>query len=299
MRLWYFPFLILAPLAVVAAQQREIVVPATGEYKTQRGKVKLLGVCRFMETDAICWDAAGKPDQRLSSEVLDSYKKGRLSAKVHYGRKSRFLVFQMPNERSDGFSDTESFRFTEENFDRLSYSSPEKPVGLIERSTRLETKFCDVLASHSRPMSPSERFPVREGTKFKFGGLTYSIVKVGKREDSLEGRPGPSWTIACRVEGSPQLARYMGFSVVGQDGSVVRRVDPNGNPIIAAPNRRGYVTSGQPDPSVLDAYLITGGLSGPETLLTTNIDPAKIKEAFATGSESTRVRFTEIPLEPK
>jgi hypothetical protein len=303
---------ILAAVSV-AAQDAGRPIEAKLSYQTGESKVELLGVCKASETEISCWG----PDGKAADPEVERNFRAALSnqtVSIRFGMKNRVAIFKITNPANPtGSSIQESMSAWDEagSYFNLSFAQGN---GGAERTSLCAVVFASpasaatgkaratVVRFHDR----SERFPLKVGSSFSYLGRTYKVARIEEHAPA-KGSTGRAaqrtWSIGITFSPATKTGEIIPnftWTTIDNDGLAIRSVDSSGKPVLGPPNLGYGLTNNAPD-GLSPAWINTAYANPPfvaDDVINTNIDPAKIKEAFVYGTETEPVMITDIPLDP-
>lgn len=294
-------------------------------YRGPEGKVELMGVCSVSETEVKCWGPDRKPQQEVREMVLEAFKRNdHMSLPVTYGKKTRFAIFKFthPSRSLAEGVVAESFGYPEEAWLDLgrSSSSNADAIRVSYHAATIRAPFDQktgtVSASIFRTTPVSEPLEVKEGASISYLGSTIKIVKIvrSQLDPAVYGGSGlDRWVIYYST--TPELLSTQAWFAKNFDGLDISAVDEAGNPIyvdpeiletLSNPTYQGGLSRKPVTPkSIVFAaafgpshYHGQGHAPGTADILTTNINPEKIRYVALTTSSSQTIKIGNIPLDP-
>ena len=301
-------------------------------YRTEGGNaIEVAGVCRFSESEVVCWDAQGRTSDLIAANVRSALTdKDRLGRTVvEFGRKNRIVVVR--NEQppfGDRTDQEQTLRIDDYGTPGREHGSgnivdlrvgdstpvPGKPFVTYSAFAVAEdegTRETGMRIAVSKPMPTTVDLSLKKGASVLYGGCRFTVTDVGKRDPSkggfFGGSPDEVWTVRVRRSGEPSQASM--FSI--GNASVATYVDASGKVVGDGPYQAYWKARS-------DEYRKTGkhfdvsefpfkrilltGFAFPkqtEFEVTTNVDPRRIGKVRLLGTTVRAVEVTGIPLDPK
>ncbi len=310
-------FVVVGLFAAAFSMQAGKPIEADKSYDTGVAKVELLGVCRASETEVECWGPDGRLDETLREQLKDLFLRNEFdSVPVRYGTRTRVAIFRFTNPWNYDPRGTIEAYF-QSSRGSLSWpnrmSSSEDPQRVEVRATVIFAKPHEQNGQVStvirKSAPPSKRMAIKEGASLDYVGSRFTVRKIAKVPADAPptfGISGSRWTIVMTATNQLGYPLQLGWTAIGKDGLVIRAVDAKGTPVLVDPSaiQPVFSRSGFEQPSKYSRAVFgsSAGLrvpmEGDDYLITTNIDPSKIKEVYLVGSSTERLTIGGIPLEP-
>jgi len=278
-------------------------------------RLKVLGVCDLLGTEAACWGLDGKPVPEVTTRVQGALDRNSSSMGLYVrpGRKNRWVVVE--RTREDG---TRSFSGWESDdgggSTTLSTSSGES-LELARLTTSASGRSASLRArigitESAGSFAPSTTKP------FEVLGRRAEIVKVvsstsdkvpnlnwGYRSFPAQTRPIPIWTYTIAL--SDGLGRQASmFLPLDAKDQTIRFVDLKGVPVaehkaLEASGNMRQMGFPSPDPSRFPQAFLQVSYAGSNTMqIVTNIRPGAVAKVAMQSYSQQVVDFGMIPMDP-
>ncbi|RYG49155.1 hypothetical protein EON79_02305 [bacterium] len=297
---------------VVLGQTPEPSVDAVdGRYEVKGGAgVEMVGVCELTSAGVRCWNRSAVLDPSLTALLTREIGKGGGNeAMYRRGFKNRYYVFktngplgiQFSSQGSGGFGGGKEERWT---FARV----------LLDAGTESFDAFVTILNTGELP---SATVPFAPEQTLDYQGFRFVVGKAVPASGSdaffhdgmgLARVASKAWAVTWSVTSPPGKALNMKYAPLDEKGKEIEYVDEKGNPISEAVYRASLAKTEnilfeQSEKGYSRAWFNGSasfglGFGGPGRA-TTSVNPAAIGSIRVTAMRQVRVRFPNLPADPK
>jgi hypothetical protein len=279
-------------------------------------RLELLGVCSITPDKVDCWDRDGRRSAALSKTVEVAGRSQNCDLGFFYGRKTRYAIFRgspgmNPSFQRDNGSSSSAFWGAAEQ-DRL--------LGAAIVADKNDETAGLTASLYLNQLSAD--LPLKVGATAQIGdvSLAIAVIKNGGRpagpapQNGYQGgkpEPGRRWTVILTSNQDVQSWNYEAYAALDKNRQPIRYVDLNGRVLTGA---QFIAMGGDPNPPfglpqstaqtkrkprcTSGHVVFVAKVAGAEEL-SMNIDPAEVAYLQVSDQAQTRIRFRNIPLEPK